>query len=127
MKPDLEIKKSTTYNITKGWGFERILCNNENYCGKILHFNAGAKFSLHYHLIKREHFYVLKGKLELRHKDLSNADDLIMELKEGDVIGIPVGAPHQLTAIEESDIIEVSTTHWDFDSYRVEAGDSQKK
>lgn len=122
----MEIIKSIPEIESKGWGFETIICNNENYCGKILHFNFGSKFSLHYHLLKREHFYVLKGKLLLRYKNLMNATDEYISLVEGDVIEIPRGAPHQLTAIEESDIIEISTTHFQEDSYRIEKGDSQK-
>ena len=39
-------------NIPKGWGHEVIFVNNELYCGKLLVFKKGAKFSMHYHLIK---------------------------------------------------------------------------
>jgi len=35
------------------------------------------------------------------------------------------GDPHQLVAQEDSEIYEVSTTHFDQDSYRVGPGDSQ--
>ena len=40
--------------VPKGWGEELIIENNELYCGKILQFNAGCKFSMHYHMIKDE-------------------------------------------------------------------------
>lgn len=121
----LEIIKTIPKIHSKGWGHEVWICNNENYCGKILHFNNGAKFSLHYHLIKKEHFYVLKGKLLLIYKDLTNANDLSMNLSAGDVIEIPRGAPHQIIALEESDIIEISTQHFEDDSYRISPGNSQ--
>lgn len=123
----LEITKSIPEIHPKGWGKEIWICNNEKYCGKILHFNSGAKFSFHYHLIKQEHFFVLKGKLNLKYKNLTNGEDRFLRLTVGDVIEIPIGAPHQLTALEESDIIEISTTHYENDSYRIEKGDSQNK
>ena len=38
--------------VQKGWGKEIWLANNNKYCGKILKFNAGSKFSMHYHVDK---------------------------------------------------------------------------
>lgn len=43
----------------------------------------------------------------------------------GDTITNEVGEPHQIIALEEGDIFEVSTPHFDSDSYRVGKGDSQ--
>jgi hypothetical protein len=40
--------------VDKGWGNEIIFANNEKYCGKLLNFSAGKKFSMHYHLLKDE-------------------------------------------------------------------------
>ena len=40
-------------------------------------------------------------------------------LNEGDVVEIPRNKPHQIIALEEVDIIEVSTYHRDSDSHRV--------
>ena len=49
-----------------------------------------------------------------------------MIINEGDVVYIERGKPHQLTALEDnSSIFEVSTEHFDSDSYRVWKGDSQ--
>ncbi len=43
-----------------------------------------------------------------------------MVINEGDVIYIERGKPHQLTALEEdSSIFEVSTEHFEDDSYRI--------
>ena len=45
---------------------------------------------------------------------------------EGDCITIERGMPHQLIALEDgSEIFEVSTQHFDEDSYRIRKGDSQ--
>lgn len=112
--------------IQKGWGYELIIMNNSKYCGKILHFNVNATFSMHYHMIKEETFYILKGKLLLKYPDLSNGSYKKKELNVGEVIHITPGQPHQIIALEESDIIEVSTTHTNQDNYRIFPGDSQK-
>jgi mannose-6-phosphate isomerase-like protein (cupin superfamily) len=117
---------TTPETVDKGWGKEQWLCNNEEYCGKLLEFNAGSKFSMHYHLNKREHFYVLKGFLILTFFNLQNADKKSHNLLEGQVVEIPRGVPHQIEAKENSVIIEISTHHEDSDSYRIAKGDSQK-
>ena len=113
---------SNCCNIPKGWGHELIIVNNEKYCGKILVFKAGCKFSMHYHLIKQETWYVNKGQFTFNWIDTNTAERNTLYLREGDVVTIPIGMPHQLTAIEEGEIFEISTEHFDSDSYRVEKG-----
>lgn len=110
----------------KNWGWEDWLINNEQFCGKILHFNKGAKFSAHFHGIKNEVQYLHSGKMILRYIDGHNAAQLEREINVGDVINIPRFQVHQLEAIEESEIFEVSSQHFEEDSYRVLPGDSQK-
>src|SRR6478736_7995921 len=110
----------------KGWGYEIWVANNDKYCGKILHFNKGAQFSTHYHMLKHETFYILKGKIELRGFDLTDATPHAETYAEGTVITVPAGNPHKIIALEETDVMEVSTQHFDSDSYRIAKGDSQK-
>jgi|694.fasta_scaffold14844_15 mannose-6-phosphate isomerase-like protein (cupin superfamily) len=112
--------------VQKGWGQELWIVNNDKYCGKILEFNAGAKFSMHYHVNKEETFYVLKGHLRLDYFDLTNAEAKCEYLRAGDVVDIPQYNPHKIEAIEDSAIVEISTHHDDCDSYRIEKGNSQK-
>jgi len=45
-------KKLTSEIVEKGWGKEIIFVNNPEYCGKILCFDKGKKFSMHYHIQK---------------------------------------------------------------------------
>jgi len=119
-------KKSTTDRVEKGWGHEVIIVNNELYCGKILHFNRGAKFSMHFHIKKKETWYVSSGLFLFRWINTNNADVIEETLNPGDTITNEIGEPHQIICIEEGDIFEVSTNHQDSDSYRVGKGDSQK-
>lgn len=113
--------------VPKGWGKEIIFVNNEMYCGKLLCFNKGAKFSMHYHMIKDETWYVNEGEFIYRWIDTDNADLYEQVLKVGDSVRQLPGQPHQLEALTDGVIFEVSTQHFDSDSYRVWKGDSQKK
>ena len=112
--------------VPKGWGEELIIENNEMYCGKLLIFKEGCKFSMHYHLIKDETWYVDKGEFLYRWIDTDTAEVHEQKLKVGDVVRQRVGQPHQIMAITDGTIFEVSTQHFDEDSYRVFKGDSQK-
>jgi quercetin dioxygenase-like cupin family protein len=112
--------------VPKGWGEEIIIENNELYCGKVLIFNQGCKFSMHYHMIKDETWYVEYGEFLYRWIDIETADINEEKLVEGDVVRQYPGQPHQLEALTNGRIFEVSTHHEDSDSYRVLPGDSQK-
>lgn len=109
--------------VPKGWGHEVIFVNNEKYCGKILVFKEGCKFSMHYHMIKQETWYVQKGDFVFTWIDTENAEKLSKVLHPEDVVTIPIGMPHQLHALTYGEIIEVSTQHFDSDSYRIYKGD----
>jgi mannose-6-phosphate isomerase-like protein (cupin superfamily) len=120
-------KKQSCCIMSKGWGHEVIIVNTDKYCGKILHFKKDAKFSMHFHIKKTETWYVQSGKFTFRWIDTSDASIHTETLNPGDNITNDVGQPHQLICLEEGDIFEVSTTHYEEDSYRVMKGDSQLK
>ena len=111
--------------VPKGWGEELIIENNEMYCGKLLIFKKGCRFSMHYHLIKDETWYVNKGEFIYRWIDTESAETIEQKLKVGDVVRQRVGQPHQLIALTDGEVFEVSTQHFDEDSYRVIKGDTQ--
>jgi mannose-6-phosphate isomerase-like protein (cupin superfamily) len=111
--------------VPKGWGSENIWATNDKYCGKLLKFNTGAKFSMHFHAEKEETWYVLSGSFIVRCIDTTNANQYEKELKEGDVWHNKPLLPHQLICVEEGVIIEVSTPDSVEDNYRVGKGDSQ--
>lgn len=112
-------------NIPKGWGHEIIFENNELYCGKLLNFKQGAKFSMHYHMIKDETWYVQEGEFIYRWINTETAEVNERILKVGDTVRQYPGQPHQLEALTDGVVYEVSTKHFDEDSYRVWKGDSQ--
>jgi mannose-6-phosphate isomerase-like protein (cupin superfamily) len=107
--------------VEKKWGYELWIHNDTDYCGKLLVFSkSGNKFSMHYHMIKDETWYVQKGAFQFDWIDTENGERCYTQIQEGDVIEIKKGLPHQLTALtEEATVFEVSTQHFDEDSYRI--------
>jgi mannose-6-phosphate isomerase-like protein (cupin superfamily) len=110
--------------VSKGWGFEKWIVNDEKYCGKLLYFVKGKKCSWHYHKIKDETFYVQSGCLVLQYgydDDINLASKMVLE--KGQKFHVPVGLRHRMYALEDTELFEFSTQHFDEDSYRVIKGD----
>ena len=104
--------KLTTLHVDKPWGHEVIWAATELYVGKILHVNAGEARSLQYHRVKDETLYVLSGYVRMEagpsHENLEAVD-----LRAGDAMRLRPGIVHRMEALEESDVLEVSTPHLD--------------
>lgn len=115
-------KKEKPIIVPKGWGKEIIFANNSEYCGKILCFDKGKKFSMHYHIKKKETWYVLSGSFILTFIDTEKGVFYNEIIQKGDIITNERGEPHQLEALEDAEIAEVSTQHFDEDSYRIWKG-----
>ena len=124
MKTSLEIKF-----VPKGWGFEKWIVNCEEYCGKLLYFVKGKRCSWHYHKLKDEVFYIQSGKLRVLY---SEDDELYKDgvlvanetiLGPGDNFHVYRGLRHQMIALEDTELFEFSTQHFDEDSHRIIKGD----
>ena len=111
--------------VEKGWGSEDIWATNDKYCGKILYFKEGKRFSMHFHKEKDESWYVLSGEFAIKYIDTKTARVLTHLLMSGDTWRNPPLQPHQLVCIKEGSILEVSTPDSVEDNYRVYPGDSQ--
>ena len=110
--------------VPKGWGFEKWIVNNEEYCGKLLYFVKGKRCSWHYHKLKDEVFYVQSGKVIVKYSqqdDIAGSKEKL--LTRGDNFHVHRGLRHQLIAVEDSEIFEFSTQHFDSDSHRIIKGD----
>jgi mannose-6-phosphate isomerase-like protein (cupin superfamily) len=112
--------------VEKGWGHELIWATNDKYCGKLMKFNKGAKFSMHFHREKDETWHVLDGKFIVHMIRTKDATQYSFDLHPGDTHRVCPLQPHQLECIEEGTIIEVSTPDSVEDNYRIYPGDSQK-
>ena len=120
-------KPNGHYISKKGWGYEEWIVNNEKYCGKILRIYKDKQTSWHYHKIKDEVMYCQEGNVKILYSYNEDINNLI-ETREvilfpGDSFHIPTGMIHRLFAIEDSEIFEISTQHFEEDSYRIEKGD----
>jgi|TARA_R110000824_G_scaffold11540_2_gene50371 quercetin dioxygenase-like cupin family protein len=111
-------------HVKKGWGWERWIVNNEEYCGKLLFLKSGKRCSWHYHVLKDEVFYIQSGRIMVYYSeedDITKAKQTI--LKPGDNFHVYRGLRHQMVAMEESEVFEFSTQHFDSDSHRIIKGD----
>ena len=108
----------------KGWGYELWIVNKPEYCGKLLFFKRGKRCSWHYHKLKDEVFYLQSGKLMVFYSDTDDITQAKQEiLLPGDSFYVYVGLRHQMVALEDSELFEFSTQHFDSDSNRVIRGD----
>lgn len=110
--------------VEKGWGYELWIVNKDEYCGKLLYFNRDKCCSWHYHKKKDEVFYVQSGKIRVLfswNDDMENAKEVILE--KGQNFYVPTGLRHRMIAIEDTELFEFSTIHFDEDSFRIKAGD----
>jgi len=111
-------------HVDKGWGWERWICNGPEYCGKLLFFKKGKRCSWHKHKLKDEVFYLQSGKIIVYyadHDDIERSEQKI--LLPGQNFHVYRGLRHQMVAMEDSELFEFSTTHFDTDSYRIIRGD----
>ena len=110
--------------VPKGWGFEKWIVNNEENCGKLLYFVKDKQCSWHYHKLKDEVFYVQSGRIKVYFgdsDDINEANTCI--LGPGDNFHVYIGLRHRMEAIEDTELFEFSTQHFDSDSHRIEKGD----
>ncbi|MGH9345787.1 MAG: cupin domain-containing protein [Vicinamibacterales bacterium] len=98
--------------VEKPWGYELHWAKTERYVGKVLHVTAGHALSLQYHTRKDETIYLYSGRMLFeigeRHGPLATR-----EMKPGDAVHVRPGTVHRMTAIEDCDILEVSTPDLD--------------
>ncbi len=116
--------RSPVHVEPKGWGREVWIANNSQYCGKILEIKKGKRCSLHFHKLKTESFYLRSGHLRLRVKESESAAVVReFDLYEGECMDVSPGLVHQMEALEDSELFEFSTQHFETDSYRIVKGD----
>lgn len=126
--------------VSKGWGYEDWLDNNPLYCGKVLYVHKNKKLSLHYHIKKTETFFCLEGHVELSVYENPEHDQFfkswgdfyssthrhryeVHTLEAGNTFKIPSGMRHTVKGLINSKLVEISTEHFDEDSYRILKGD----
>ena len=104
--------------VDKPWGHEVHWVVTDRYVGKLIAIDAGRRLSLQYHERKDESIYVIRGRLRLHLEGVDGAMT-VRELGPGDFARVPVGRRHRFEAIDDVELIEVSTPELD-DVVRVE-------
>lgn len=112
--------------IDKPWGHELLWAHTERYVGKVLHIKKGESLSYQYHRVKDETIRLLAGSMDM---DVEvDGQKSKLSLTPGDCLHIVPGMKHRMTAVEDCDVLEVSTPELD-DVVRLEDryGRAQRK
>ena len=97
--------------VWKPWGHETIWAHTDRYVGKVLHIKAGHALSVQYHNAKDETVHLLNGELVYRVQLGESLED--MHLKAGESFRITPHTIHQMEALTDCDVLEVSTAELD--------------
>ena len=106
------IKRAEETLVEKPWGYEIRWAVTERYLGKILHVRKGEALSLQYHERKDEWLLVVRGAIDTE-IGLDGGELRTQRMGEGDSIHLAPGTRHRMTAVEDTDIYEVSTPEMD--------------
>ncbi len=97
--------------VEKPWGYELHWAKTDRYVGKLIHVNAGHALSLQYHNRKDETIFLWAGRLLF---EITEDGALTQrEMQPGERVHIAPGTVHRMTALEDSDVFEVSTPELD--------------
>lgn len=110
MKPENSGRVDITH-VPKPWGHETIWAHTDRYVGKVLHIKAGHSLSVQYHNKKDETVHLLTGELVYRVQLGDTLED--MRLQAGESFRITPGTIHQMEAVTDCDVLEVSTPELD--------------
>ena len=89
-----------------------IYARTAKYVGKIIFVRKGEQLSLQYHKFKDETMYLYSGLAQLEIQD-ARGQSQIIELSPGKVYHIEPGCRHRVMALEDCQILEVSTPELD--------------
>jgi quercetin dioxygenase-like cupin family protein len=108
---------SDVTRVEKPWGYELRWAKTDRYVGKVIHVNKGHALSLQYHQVKDETIYLWSGRLLFE----MEVDGKLTgrEMRPGECVHVAPPTVHRMTALEDSDIFEVSTPELD-DVVRIE-------
>jgi len=98
--------------VSKPWGSELWFAHTDRYAGKILRVRAGHRLSVQFHEEKDETSFVLSGRVVVSQGDSPDALTR-RELGPGDSWRSSPLVVHTLEAVEDAEIIEVSTQQLD--------------
>jgi mannose-6-phosphate isomerase len=99
--------------VEKPWGYELIWALTDAYCGKLLFVRAGHSLSLQFHREKEESWLVQAGRARLELGEVGEGPLHEEVITAGAAFHFRPGTVHRVTAIEDTTIVEVSTSQID--------------
>ena len=109
----------TPKTVEKPWGREIWFAAQAAYAGKILEVKKGCRLSLQYHERKTETLHLLSGKVLLTLRPIAPGETPAAALATsadqchwlpGQAVHIPARTIHRFEALEDSVLLEVSTS-----------------
>ena len=98
--------------VEKPWGYELIWAHTDRYVGKVLHINKGESLSYQYHVVKDETIRLVVRRARIGYRERRRASTSC-GLAPGECLHIVPGMKHRMIAIEDCDVLEVSTPELD--------------
>ena len=110
--------KSRTRKTEKSWGCEYSWGSLNSVHGKLIYMEKGHSSSLKYYRKKDEVLLVKNGKIRIVWGDENAVNDSagypeyynITEVSPGEVFYIQSGCPYRVTALKDSEILELGTS-----------------
>jgi mannose-6-phosphate isomerase len=93
--------------VEKPWGYELWWARTDRYVGKHIHIDKGHALSLQYHQKKDETIFVWAGRILFEYEE--GGERRSREMGPGEAIHVAPPTVHRMTALEDTDIFEVST------------------
>jgi len=106
------MEESLPREVSKPWGSELWFAHTDRYAGKILRVRAGCRLSVQFHKEKDETSFVLSGRVIVSQGESPDALTT-RECGPGDSWRNSPRVVHTLEAVEDAEIIEVSTPQLD--------------
>jgi len=112
--------------IQKPWGSELVWKAQSSVSGKILSIRESERTSLKYNTLKDECLFVLDGLIEVMYGNEQTLKDPVQHpfqhavLNPGEFLSVQSGCPYRITAIEDSQVIEISEARFNSRTIRIE-------
>ena len=123
MSGELILELSHHYGLENFYdtGATMITLINRSYCKKLIVLLPGQNHPEQYHKKKDETFHILYGEIEL------SLDSKKMKLQKGDIVTIEPGVKHLFNTSNGAVIEEISSTHFENDSFYTDDTINQNK
>jgi mannose-6-phosphate isomerase len=109
---DLDRFSLPVERVEKPWGHELIYAVTDRYMGKVLFIRKGEQLSLQFHRRKDEVIFVHSGRIELEVGEPGRTPDVEV-VGPGRAFRFAPGVVHRWRALEDSEVLEVSTPELD--------------